>query len=102
VPVLVEHGESDELFPPADAQALAAAAPKGSRLLILPGYTHGQPVIKPDEGAWVPVVALVRNVAESAVAPVVPPVRLPEPAAQPAPGTKPVPSAQPAPAAQAH
>ena len=81
VPVLVEHGGQDELFPPADAQALAAAAPQGSRLLILPGYTHGQPVITPDEGAWVPVVALVRNVPESAVAAVVPPVRPPEPAA---------------------
>lgn len=81
VPVLVEHGGQDELFPPADAQALAAAAPQGSRLLILPGYTHGQPVIRPDEGAWVPVVALVRNIPESAVAAVVPPVRPPEPAA---------------------
>jgi alpha-beta hydrolase superfamily lysophospholipase len=88
VPVLVEHGESDELFPPADAQALFAAAPKGSRLLVLPGYTHGQPVIKPDEGAWVPVVALARNVPESAVAPVVPPVRVPEPAAPPAAGAQ--------------
>jgi alpha-beta hydrolase superfamily lysophospholipase len=59
-PLLVEHGERDELFPPEDAQQIAAAAP-GSRLLLLPGYTHAQPVVRPDETAWLPVIDFVRG-----------------------------------------
>jgi uncharacterized protein len=82
-PVLIEHGGSDDLFPPEDAQALSARAPPGSRLLVLPGYKHAQPIVSPDEGAWVPVVAWVRGVPEGAVAPVVPPKQLPEAPVQP-------------------
>ena len=82
-PLLVEHGEQDEMFPPEDARTLFAAAPAGTRLVLLPGHNHGQPVVKPDEAAWVPIVALVRGVPESAVAPVLPPLRVPDAAAAP-------------------
>ena len=59
-PLLVEHGERDELFPVAYAQRIAAAHP-GAELAVVPGMKHGDPVAHPSEAAWAPVVAHVKG-----------------------------------------
>lgn len=58
-PLLVEHGDRDELFPVAYAERIAAAHP-GAELLIVPGMKHGDPVAHPGEAAWKGVVAFVK------------------------------------------
>ena len=58
-PLLVEHGERDELFPVAYAERIAAAHP-GAELAIVPGMKHGDPVAHPSEAAWSPVVAHIK------------------------------------------
>lgn len=42
VPLLLIHGEDDRILPIRDARRLAAAAPAGSRHLVVPGADHGQ------------------------------------------------------------
>ena len=61
-PLLVEHGERDELFPLASARRIAAARP-GSQVVVVPGMKHGDPVVRPSEAAWGPVVAHVKAAA---------------------------------------
>ncbi len=58
-PLLVEHGERDELFPVAYAERIAAAHP-GAELAIVPGMKHGDPVAHPSEAAWASVVAHIK------------------------------------------
>ncbi len=58
-PLLVEHGERDELFPVAYAERIAAAHP-GAELAIIPGMKHGDPVVHPSEAAWSSVVAHIK------------------------------------------
>jgi pimeloyl-ACP methyl ester carboxylesterase len=41
MPLLLVHGEDDRTVPIADARRLAAAAPPGSRHLVIPGADHG-------------------------------------------------------------
>ena len=48
VPVLVVHGEEDQLIPPAEAEAMAAALPM-SRLVLIPGAGHLPNLEKPQE-----------------------------------------------------
>jgi pimeloyl-ACP methyl ester carboxylesterase len=43
LPLLLVHGDADELIPPKAAARLAAAAPAGTRHLIVPGAGHGMP-----------------------------------------------------------
>ena len=59
-PLLVEHGDRDELFPVAYAERIAAAHP-GAELAIVPGMKHGDPVAHPTEAAWRSVVAHVKG-----------------------------------------
>ena len=61
-PLLVEHGERDELFPVTSARRIAAASP-GARLAIIPGMKHADPVVHPGEAAWGPVVEHVKALA---------------------------------------
>lgn len=61
-PLLVQHGDADELFPVSMAEGIARAAPQG-RLLVMPGYKHAQPLVEPDDAAWDPVIAHVRGEA---------------------------------------
>ena len=67
-PLLVEHGELDELFPVEMARRIAARKP-GARLTIVPGMRHADPVVRPTEREWRPVIEFVREgatgVAES-------------------------------------
>lgn len=57
-PLLVVHGDRDEKFPVADAQTIATAA--HARLVVLPGFTHAQPLIKPDDAGWKDTLAFVK------------------------------------------
>jgi len=41
VPLLLVHGEDDRTVPIGEAMRLAAAAPVGSRHLVIPGADHG-------------------------------------------------------------
>jgi pimeloyl-ACP methyl ester carboxylesterase len=41
MPLLLVHGEDDRTVPIADARRLAAAAPPGTRHLVIPGADHG-------------------------------------------------------------
>jgi pimeloyl-ACP methyl ester carboxylesterase len=43
LPLLLVHGDADELIPSKAAARLAAAAPEGSRHLLVPGAGHGTP-----------------------------------------------------------
>lgn len=65
-PVLVEHGDEDELFPVSFAETLAHNAPHG-QLLVMHGYKHATPLVAPDENLWLPVIA--HAVAQRAPAP---------------------------------
>lgn len=56
-PLLVVHGDHDEKFPVEDAQRVAEAA--HARLVVLPGFTHAQPLIKPDDAGWTEVIRFV-------------------------------------------
>ena len=58
-PLLVVHGDRDEKFPVEDGRAVADAA--HARLVVLPGFTHAQPLIKPDDAGWSDIVAFVRD-----------------------------------------
>ena len=51
MPLLLVHGGSDRLIEPAEAARLAAAAPAGSRHLVVPGAGHGESHAT-DPGAW--------------------------------------------------
>jgi pimeloyl-ACP methyl ester carboxylesterase len=59
-PLLVQHGDRDELIPVWMAERVAKAAP-GARLLVMPGYSHAQPLVAPDDAAWAPVLAHARG-----------------------------------------
>ena len=59
VPLLVEHGERDELFPVAFAERIAAAHPDAA-LTVVPGMRHGDPVAHPSAAAWASVIAHVK------------------------------------------
>ena len=49
-PVLIVHGERDELFPVAMAEELASYC--ASELIVVPGMTHNQPFYAPDIAYW--------------------------------------------------
>ena len=49
-PVLIVHGERDELFPVKMAQELASYCE--SELVVVPGMTHNQPFYAPDIAYW--------------------------------------------------
>jgi pimeloyl-ACP methyl ester carboxylesterase len=49
-PVLIVHGERDELFPVAMAQELASYGE--SELVVVPGMTHNEPFYAPDIAYW--------------------------------------------------
>lgn len=51
VPLLLVHGGADRLIPPAAAARLAAAAPEGSRHLVVEGAGHAEPHAT-DPDAW--------------------------------------------------
>jgi len=58
-PLLVLHGERDEKFPLEDGRAIAAAA--HARFVALPGFTHAQPLLHPDDAGWLEAVAFARG-----------------------------------------
>jgi uncharacterized protein len=60
VPLLIEHGEEDGLFPARWARALAAAHP-GAELAIVPGMGHADPMARPSASSWDPIIAFVRR-----------------------------------------
>jgi uncharacterized protein len=49
-PVLIVHGERDELFPVAMAEELASYCE--SELVVVPGMTHNEPFYAPDIAYW--------------------------------------------------
>jgi uncharacterized protein len=58
VPLLLVHGGADRLIPPKAAARLAAAAPGGTRHLVVAGAGHGEPHAK-DPDAWEAAAAAV-------------------------------------------
>jgi non-heme chloroperoxidase len=48
VPMLVMHGNDDQIVPFADAGELTAKLVKGATLKVYPGYPHGMPIIHAD------------------------------------------------------
>jgi|ERR1041384_7617248 fermentation-respiration switch protein FrsA (DUF1100 family) len=59
-PMLIEHGELDERFPPQWAAKLAAAH-EGAQTVVVPGMHHADfVVVHPDEKAWRPVIDFVK------------------------------------------
>ena len=48
VPVLVLHGDDDQIVPYATTAVKAAALAKNSKLIIYPGFSHGMPTINAD------------------------------------------------------
>jgi uncharacterized protein len=65
-PLLVEHGEEDELFPVEMARRIAARKP-GARLAIVPGMHHADPIVRPTDREWRPVIEFVREGATGAL-----------------------------------
>ncbi|HUJ28617.1 MAG TPA: alpha/beta hydrolase [Myxococcales bacterium] len=59
IPLLVEQGSEDEMFPPDWARQLAAAH-EGGQVVIVPGMHHADPVVHPGETSWRPVVDFVK------------------------------------------
>ena len=57
VPVLLVHGEQDELFPSSMALALAAACRSPCRLILVPGLSHNAPIYQPHLGCWPKIAA---------------------------------------------
>jgi pimeloyl-ACP methyl ester carboxylesterase len=62
VPVLLVHGGADRLIPQKAASRLAAAAPDGTRHLVVAGAGHGEPHAK-DPEAWEAAAADVLRTA---------------------------------------
>jgi len=62
VPLLLVHGAADALIPAKAAARLAAAAPRGSRHLVIEGAGHGEPHAK-DPAAWEAACAEVLRTA---------------------------------------
>jgi non-heme chloroperoxidase len=48
VPVLVMHGDDDQIVPYASSAPLAAALVQNGTLKIYPGFPHGMPTTKAD------------------------------------------------------
>ncbi len=57
VPVLLVHGEQDELFPPRMALALAAACRSPCELILVPGLSHNAPIYQPQRACWPKIAA---------------------------------------------
>ena len=61
MPLLVEAGAEDEMFPPSWAEELAKAHPGGAQVVVVPGMHHADlVVVHPDEKAWAPVIDFVK------------------------------------------
>lgn len=60
IPLLIEQGAEDEMFPPAWAKQLGAAH-EGAQVVIVPGMHHADPVAHPSETSWRPVVEFVKG-----------------------------------------
>lgn len=56
VPVLVVHGEEDQLFPVELGRALHEACGAGAEWLLAPGYRHNQPFNEPRLDYWEPIL----------------------------------------------
>jgi alpha-beta hydrolase superfamily lysophospholipase len=64
VPLLIVHGDADELFPVAMAQQIASAASRSQHpvSLIHPsGFTHNQAYLRPTLAYWQPIIDFARN-----------------------------------------
>jgi uncharacterized protein len=59
-PFLVVQGELDALFPPAMAARVAKARP-GTRLVIVPGMHHADPVVRATSREWDAVASFVKT-----------------------------------------
>ena len=57
VPVLLVHGQQDELFPPRMALALAAACRSPCELILVPGLSHNAPIFQPQLACWPTIAA---------------------------------------------
>ena len=57
VPVLIMHGENDELFHPRMARELAAACRSSCEVIIAPAVTHNAPIYQPQLSYWSAILA---------------------------------------------
>ena len=57
VPVLIMHGEKDELFHPRMARELAAACSSSCEVIIAPAVTHNAPIYQPQLSYWSAILA---------------------------------------------
>ncbi len=69
LPLLLVHGDADELFPAAMAQQIESAAKARSRHsveLIQPaGFTHNEPYARPTLAYWQPIIEFVQRTGSS-------------------------------------
>lgn len=54
-PVLVVHGDKDELFPLSMAKRIVDACRDRGRLMVIEGMTHNAPIFQPTESYWRPI-----------------------------------------------
>jgi uncharacterized protein len=52
VPVLIVHGERDQLFPSKMARELAAACCSSCELIVVPALSHNAPIYRPQLSYW--------------------------------------------------
>lgn len=57
LPVLIVHGEKDQLFPVQMAEELAECCASKCELAIIPGATHNDPFYHPQQSYWGDIVA---------------------------------------------
>jgi pimeloyl-ACP methyl ester carboxylesterase len=56
VPVLIVHGDRDELFPDRMASDLHTACAPDSELIIVPRLSHNEPHVRPQRSYWIGIV----------------------------------------------
>jgi alpha-beta hydrolase superfamily lysophospholipase len=59
LPICVVHSDGDGLFPVAMAQQIVDACGERGELVIVPGFSHNEPYLKPTDAYWGPIVERV-------------------------------------------
>jgi alpha-beta hydrolase superfamily lysophospholipase len=57
VPVLILHGEKDQLFPPRMARELSNACRSYCELIVVPAVSHNDPIYSPQRSYWLVILA---------------------------------------------
>jgi uncharacterized protein len=65
LPVLIVHGEKDQLFPVAMAHEMAGWCKLRAEVVVVPNTTHNQPFRKPHLSYWGPIIEWIGRPAAS-------------------------------------